>query len=91
MCTHVQKTTNFICNFFLKMHFYHHHWLFEQKMFGWINLNSNTEFGINPFLLRLRQLLPNPLIPFSYWFVNLIKNEALECEQIHSAEETGFW
>lgn len=29
--------------------------------------------------------------PFSYWFVNLMKNEVLECEQIHSAEETGFW
>lgn len=29
--------------------------------------------------------------PFSYWFVNLIKKEILECEQIHSAGETGFW
>lgn len=35
---------------------------FEQKMSGWINLNSNTEFGSNPFLLRWNQLLPNPLI-----------------------------
>lgn len=29
--------------------------------------------------------------PFSYWFVNLIKPKVLECEQIHNAEETGFW
>lgn len=29
--------------------------------------------------------------PFSYWFVNLINPEVLECEQIHNAEETGFW
>lgn len=73
------------------MVFFHHNWLFEQKMSGWINLNSNMEFGSNPFQLRLNQLLPNPLILLGYWFVNLIKNEVLECEQIQNAEETGFW
>lgn len=90
-CTHMHKGPPILYIIFKQNAFLSPQLTFWAKDV-WLN-QFKQQHGIwqQSISVEIKPAATKSIDPFSYWFVNLIKNEVLECEQIQNAEETGFW